>query len=86
MQENPLFKFLSELVSRLFSKNPKFFKYVQLISVVLGALSAVVVYLQSVGISLPGLFTAFGNINVIVSSVVATILSQLPNDTTTPTK
>lgn len=86
MQENPLSKFVAELVSRLFSKNPKFFDYIQIASVVLGSLSAVVAYLQSTGVDLPGVFTAFGNVNVLVSSVIATILAQLPNDSGTPTK
>lgn len=78
--QNPFFKFLAELVTRLFSKNPKFFDKVQLVSLVAGGLSGLVFYLQSVGVELPKLFSALGNLNVLVTSVVSIILSQLPND------
>ena len=79
---NPLFGFLAEFVSRLFHKNPKFFKVVQVISLVVGGAAAVVMYLQSNGVVLPKLFEIVGHVNVVVSSIVATILAQLPNDTT----
>lgn len=78
--QNPFFKFLAELVTRLFSKNPKFFDYVQVISLVAGGLSGLVFYLQSVGVDMPELFKVLGNAHVLVSSVVTIILAQLPND------
>jgi hypothetical protein len=76
---NPLFGFLAELMSRLFHKNPKFFKVLQVISLVVGAAAALAMYLQSQGVALPKLFELVGNINVFVSSVVALIMAQLPN-------
>ncbi len=79
--QNPFFKFLAELATRLFSKNPKFFDIVQMIALVGGGVSGLVQYLQSTGVELPKLFEVVGNINVVVSSVVALILAQLPNDT-----
>ncbi len=79
MQENPFFKFLAELVTRLFSKNPKFFSTLQLISLVVGGLSGLVYYLQSLGVNMPEFFKILGNINVMVGSVVAIIVAQLPN-------
>ncbi len=81
--QNPFFKFLAELATRLFSKNPKFFDYVQMIALVVGGLSGLVQYLQSTGVELPKLFDIVGNVNVVVSSVVAMILAQLPNDSST---
>lgn len=78
--ENPFFKFLAELVTRLFSKNPKFFDKVQLISLLVAGLSGLTIYLKSVGVELPGLFKVLENVNVAVTSVVAIILAQLPND------
>jgi hypothetical protein len=78
--ENPFFKFLAELANRLFSKNPKFFYHVQLISLFVGGVSGLVHYLQSIGIELPKLFAALDNVTVVVSSVIAIILAQLPND------
>jgi hypothetical protein len=79
--QNPFFKFLAELATRLFSKNPNFFDIVQMIALVVGGVSGLVQYLQSTGVELPKLFEVVGNINVVVSSVVALILAQLPNDT-----
>jgi hypothetical protein len=79
--QNPFFKFLAELATRLFSKNPKFFDIVQMIALVVGGVSGLVQYLQSTGVELPKLFEVVGNINVVVSSVVALILAQLPNNT-----
>jgi hypothetical protein len=79
--QNPFFKFLAELATRIFSKNPKFFDIVQMIALVVGGVSGLVQYLQSTGVELPKLFEVVGNINVVVSSVVALILAQLPNDT-----
>lgn len=78
--QNPFFKFLAELATRLFSKNPKFFDTVQVIALVAGGLSGLTFYLQSVGVDMPGLFKALGNVNVLVTSVVSIILAQLPND------
>lgn len=81
--QNPFFKFLAELSTRLFSKNPKFFDIVQMIALVAGGLSGLVFYLQSIGVDMPGLFKVLGNVNVLVTSVVSIILAQLPNDTNT---
>lgn len=78
--QNPFFKFLAELVTRLFSKNPKFFDVVQVVSLIAGGLSGLVYYLQSVGVDMPGLFKVIGNVHVLVSSVITIILAQLPND------
>lgn len=79
--ENPFFKFLAELVTRLFSKNPKFFTKIQLISLIVGGLSGLVWYLKSINVEVPGLFAVLDNVTVMVSSVVALIMAQLPNDT-----
>ncbi len=78
--DNPFFKFLAELVTRLFSKNPKFFQQVQLISLLVGGLSGLVYYLKSIGVQVPGLFSVLDNVTVMVSSVLTIILAQLPND------
>jgi len=78
--ENPFFKFLAELVSRLFSKNPKFFDHVQLVSLFVGGVSGLVHYLQTLGVDMPKLFAAMDNATVMISSVIAIILAQLPND------
>jgi hypothetical protein len=80
--QNPFFKFLAELATRLFSKNPKFFDHVQLISLFVGGLSGLVHYLQTLGIEMPKLFAVLDNATVMITSVIAIILAQLPNDST----
>ncbi len=79
--DNALVKFVTELVSRLLSKNPKFFDKIQVVSIVVGAVSTLVHYLQSSGVELPKLFAALDNLTVVVTSVITIILAQLPNDT-----
>lgn len=79
--DNALVKFVTEFVSRLLSKNPKFFDKIQLVSIVVGAVSTLVHYLQSSGVELPKLFAALDNLTVVATSVITIILAQLPNDT-----
>jgi len=79
--DNPFFKFLAELATRLFSKNPKFFAQFQFVSLVIGGLSGLVHYLKSIGVQVPGLFSVLDNVTIMISSVLTIILAQLPNDT-----
>jgi hypothetical protein len=74
-----LTKFLAELVTRLFSENPKFFDIIQLISFIVGGLSALVMYLESTGVVMPKFFDILNSTTVIVGSVLSLILAQLPN-------
>lgn len=75
---NPFFKFLAEFVTRLFSGKPKFFATVQTIAFITGGISSGILYLQSTSVALPSWLSSFGNVNVVIASVVAIILSQLP--------
>lgn len=69
------------MISRLMTKNPSFFRKVQVASVVLGALSAVVMYLKSSGLyPVPAWLEVLDSATVLVGSVVATVMAQLPND------
>jgi len=74
---NAFFRFLAEFVTRLFSSKPKFFAVIQWIAFMTGGISSAILYLESV-ITLPTWVAALGNVNVIIASVVAIILSQLP--------
>ena len=76
---NPLVNFIAEFVLRLFSEKPKFFIVIQWISILTGGVAAVLSYLISTGSVLPSWIAGFSNVNVIVGSVVALILSQLTN-------
>lgn len=70
--------FLLELLKRLTTNNPKFFKIIQVIALVIGAASAALIYLEG-KIELPSWTSHLANVEVIVNSIVAVILSQLPN-------
>jgi hypothetical protein len=75
---NAFFSFLAELVTRLFSAKPKFFSVIQWVAFLAGGFSATVQYLQEVGTALPSWVAVAGNVNVVVGSVVALIIAQLP--------
>lgn len=68
------------MIHRITTKNPKFFDKIQLVSLFVGSVSAVIVYLKSQGIELPGWLSILDNTNIVVNSIIAMILSQLPND------
>jgi hypothetical protein len=76
---NPIFNFLAEFITRLFSEKPKFFQTLQMIAFAAGGLSTTIIYLQSTYGTLPSWVSLIGNINVVVASVVALIMAQLPN-------
>ena len=78
MNNNALFQFIAEFITRLFSGKPKFFAIVQWISFVVGGLSAIILYLKSTSVAPPAWVTSVGNVTVIVSSIVAMIIAQLP--------
>lgn len=75
--KNPLVDFLAEFAIRLFSAKPKFFVIIQWISILVGGISAGLTYWQSLGKVLPAWAITVSNVNVIVGSVVAIIISQL---------
>ncbi len=75
--DNAFFRFLAEFVTRLFSSKPKFFAIIQWIAFITGGVSSAILYLQSVT-TLPSWVAALGNVNVIIASVIAIVLSQLP--------
>ncbi len=75
--DNAFFRFLAEFVTRLFSSKPKFFAIIQWIAFITGGVSSAILYLQSIT-TLPSWVAALGNVNVIIASVIAIVLSQLP--------
>jgi hypothetical protein len=75
---NTFFKFLADFVSRLFSGKPKFFQTVQWIAFIVGGISSGIMYLETTT-TLPSWVASIGSVNVVVGSVVALILAQLPN-------
>jgi hypothetical protein len=70
--------FIAELLVRLFKGKPKFFHYVQVAAIVIGALAASLDYLKGQDVNIPYL-SVIGNSVVYISSIVAAIIAQLPN-------
>jgi uncharacterized membrane protein YvlD (DUF360 family) len=76
---NVLTLFISELILRLFSQKPKFFVIIQWISILTGAVSALISYLGTTSLALPSWVATVGNINVMIASIIALIVAQLTN-------
>jgi len=76
--------FFVELLKRIFSKNPKFFKWIQIAAIVLGALSVLFSFLESQSINLPGWAEVVSNAVVKVLAAVTLLLAQLPNQDPAP--
>jgi hypothetical protein len=77
--------FLSELITRLGKSNPKFFDYIQIGALGLGALSAAFKFIPDT--NLPPWLAWIKSTTVLISSGVAAIIAQLPNkDVNEPTK
>jgi len=78
MQTNSFLAFLSELVSRLQGKTPKFFVVWQWISAIVAGLTGVPEFLRELNIVLPAPFSFFENKIVAIASVVAFMMAKLP--------
>lgn len=70
--------FFAELLQRLFSNNPKFFKYVQAISAIIAVVTGLPAFLESAGISLPDWATALESKVTAVAAVITMLIAQLP--------
>ena len=75
---NAFIQFLADLFARLFSGKPKFFAVLQWVAFIVTGISAGIMYLQTLGTTLPSWVSSLGNVNVIIGSVVALVLAQLP--------
>lgn len=71
-------KFFAELVSRLFSKTPAFFKVIQVVSVIVTIVTGLPSLLESFGITLPTAFTTLESKAVAIAGVVSLFISSLP--------
>lgn len=75
---NAFFQFLADFATRLFSAKPKFFETIQWIAFIVGGLSSGIMYFETVT-TLPSWVSSLGSVNVVIGSVIALILAQLPN-------
>jgi hypothetical protein len=75
--------FLAELVLRLFGKTPQFFKIVQVVSIVVAAVTGLPEFLNEIGLDLPESFDILANKVVAIAAIVAAFISQLTVTTDT---
>lgn len=69
--------FLVDLVKRFLAKSPKFFKWIQVISLVTALVTGLPDLLETVGIVLPEKFAILQNKAVAIAALVATFIAQL---------
>lgn len=69
--------FLNELIIRLFSDKPWFFKVVQVISVITALVTGLPQFLADSGISLPETWQSLSSQVVSIAAMVAAFVSQL---------
>lgn len=77
-QNNPLLLFLQELVKRLVSKSPKFFKILQWITALTSVITGLPGFLAKLSIHLPAPWDALANQTVAVAAAVAWLIAKLP--------
>jgi hypothetical protein len=70
--------FLLELVARLFSQNPTFFRVIQILSAITVIITGLPDFLSSIGVSLPENLLILENKTIAIASIVAMIIAQLP--------
>lgn len=83
---NAAVKFLAELVNRLFSKTPWFFKVIQIVSGLTVLVAGLPGFLETIGIPLPAALTLLESKVVAISAIVSLFISSLPvvTSATTP--
>jgi hypothetical protein len=75
---NSILKFIAELIGRLFSKNPTFFKVIQVISAIVALITGLPEYLAKAGIDLGPKLLGLENKAIAIAALVALFIAQLP--------
>jgi hypothetical protein len=75
--------FLAELVLRVFGKTPHFFKVVQVVSIIIAAVTGLPDFLNSIGLDLPESFDVIANKVISIAAIVAAFIAQLTVTTDT---
>jgi hypothetical protein len=73
-------EFLTDVLVRLFSKTPYFFKIVRTIGIVLATITGLPIFLTEVGINLPDAWDMVTNKIVAYASLVAAFVAQLAKE------
>ena len=69
--------FVMELIIRLFSKTPWFFKVVRILGIAVGAITGLPVFLASIGISIPTAWDAVSSKVIAIAALVGTFIAQM---------
>lgn len=69
--------FLVQLVKRFLAKTPKFFKILQVLSIVLAIVTGLPSLLESAGIVLPAALSVLASKVISIASIVAAFITQL---------
>lgn len=70
--------FITEFFHRLFSSNPKFFKIVQAISIVVAVGTGLPLLFRSVGVNFPSWVGMIESKTTAISAIITAIIAQLP--------
>lgn len=80
MENNPVWQFLKEIVVRLRSKSPLFFKILQYISLATTLIPGIPMFLTYIGVTLPDFLIVIQDKAIVIAGLVATFLTGLPVD------
>lgn len=77
--------FFAELVGRLFSKTPAFFKVIQIVSTLVAVVTGLPTIITALGIPLPASIEGLENKVIAICGLVSLFISSLPVTTATAT-
>lgn len=73
-------KFIIELLGRLFSSNPKFFKVLQIVAAAVVVITEIPDLLELLSIKVPTWVAALENKALTWNALIIALMAQLPND------
>ena len=73
-------KFILELLARFFSKNPKFFRILQILACICAFITGIPALLHQYNIVLSPSLSIFENKTVAICAMVVAFFAQLPNE------
>lgn len=73
-------KFIIELLGRLFSSNPKFFKALQIVAAAVVVITEMPDLLELLSIKVPAWIAALENKALTLNALIIALMAQLPND------
>lgn len=77
-------KFIIELLGRLFSSNPKFFKALQIVAAVIVVITEIPDLLQFLSVKVPNWVAVLENKALTWNALIIALMAQLPNEDNKP--